>query len=440
MRKFVLTFLLLVFFVGIRPATCVLTREQHHKYISLVIQQFGGGPAPLMVYPPIPMIRCPESNFVLDPYDYIRPVLMFWDSMNQLACLNGRMRCPRPACQVAPDIRWLRSSRWKDCRNQRESCRLLFGINEPIYLISRVYRCGGHHAEIIAHDPALLNLIPESRRPFILSHIAGVTCQLQDYVACSIINGLKMEHIETMLAQLYMKEYNKKRASFEEDLQLQLLCGKVPENSQVNKKFPADISDEYKGPSITIIRDCFIYDFERKQHLYTSKMIEHSAEWISIDHTFKVAANIGANRKCDSHWEKQYDSMFCVMNEIGCVIAWPLTLGTAFDKVEDLLKGLHSRFLNQGRNIKFCFTDNCCTWKRKLQSVFGTELNVKLDLFHAVQRVVKKISKRHPFSFNCAQAFSLIFRQPHDQGEKRKQFQLISNSMNLSLPGKMLFI
>ena len=92
-------------------------------------------------------------------------------------------------------------------------------------------------------------------------------------------------------------------------------------------------------------------------------MIEHSAEWISIDHTFKVAANIGANQKCDSHWEKQYDSMFCVMNEIGCVIAWQLTLGTAFDKVGDHLKGLHSRFLNQGWNIKLCFTDNCCTWK-----------------------------------------------------------------------------
>ena len=45
---------------------------------------------------------------------------------------------------------------------------------------------------------------------------------------------------------------------------------------------------------------------------------------------------------------------------------------------------------------------------------------LKLDLFHAVQRVVKKISKRHPFSFNCAQAFSLILLQPHDHGESRK--------------------
>jgi hypothetical protein len=107
--------------------------------------------------------------------------------------------------------------------------QVLYGINGPIYLVSRVYRCSGQHAEIIAHDPSILNLIPESRRPFILYHITGVTCQLQDYVACSIINGLKMEHIESMLGQLYMKEYTKKRASFEEDLQLQLLSGKVTE-------------------------------------------------------------------------------------------------------------------------------------------------------------------------------------------------------------------
>jgi hypothetical protein len=247
-----------------------------------------------------------------------------------------------------------------------------------------------------------------------------------------------MEHIESMLGQHYMKEYTKKRASFKEDLQLQLLSGKVTENGEVNKMFPADIPNEYKGPSITIIRYCFIYDFEKKQHLYTCKMIEHSAEWISIDHTFKIAANIGANRKCDSHWEKQYDSMICVMNEIGCVIAWQLTLGTAFDKVEDLLKGLHSRFQNQGRNVKLCFTDNCCTWKRKLQSVFGKELNVKLDLFHAVQRVVNKISKRHPFSFNCAQAFSLILRQPHDHGESRKENTPDPETMNKQLDNFVL--
>ena len=79
--------------------------------------------------------------------------------------------------------------------------------------------------------------------------------------------------------------------------------------------FPADIPNEYKGPSITIIRDCFIYDFEKKQHFYTCKMIEHSAEWISIDHTFKVAANIGANRKCDSHWEKHCVRFYVLCHE-----------------------------------------------------------------------------------------------------------------------------
>ena len=35
-------------------------------------------------------------------------------------------------------------------------------------------------------------------------------------------------------------------------------------------------------------------------------------------------------------------------------------------------------------------------WRNKLQDVFGADLSVKLDLFHAVQRVIKKIPKRDP--------------------------------------------
>lgn len=225
--------------------------------------------------------------------------------------------------------------------------------------------------------------------------------------------------------------YTRKRISFEEDFKLFASANDIPTFSDhESERFPPDVPDEYKAPSITVIRDCFIYDFEKKQQAYTHKMTQHSAEWISIDHTFKVAANIGATRKCDSRWEKQYDSMFCVMNEIGCVIAWQLTYGTAFTKVEDLLKGLERRFKQQGKNVDLCFTDNCCSWRKKLQSVFGENFTVKLDVFHAVQRTVKKIPKRHPFSFHCAQAFSLTFRHPSDHGENRKEHTPSPETLN----------
>lgn len=415
---------------------CISLRERHYSYISNIIKQFKECPAPLYVYPPIPM-RCASDPSPPIPYDYIRPVLLFWDPLNQLQCLNGIIRCPRPQCRGSTHGRVLRAVHWKDCHNQRESCRVMYGVNGPVYLVSRVYRCSGQHAEIIAHDPAILEIIPQSRRPFILSHITGVTRELHESIGSYITTGMKMEHIHDMMGQIYIESYTRKRICFEEDLQHFLSKTETPLETPCDK-FPSVLPDEYQPPSITVIRDCFLYAFERKQSMYTSKMIELSAEWISIDHTFKVAANIGATRKCDARWEKQYDSMFCVMNDIGCVIAWQLSYGTAFKNVEDLLLGLKRRFHRQNKRMSLCFTDNCCSWRKKLQSVFGVDLTVKLDVFHAVQRIVKKIPKRHPFAFHCAQAFSLVFRHPYDHGERRTKPTPGPETMNRQLDSFVL--
>ena len=45
-------------------------------------------------------------------------------------------------------------------------------------------------------------------------------------------------------------------------------------------------------------------------------------------------------------------------------------------------------------------------------------MEVRLDLFHAVQRVVRCIPRRHPFAYHCCQAFSLVVRDPSDSGER----------------------
>ena len=47
-----------------------------------------------------------------------------------------------------------------------------------------------------------------------------------------------------------------------------------------------------------------------------------------MDHTFKVACNIGIKRKSDNKWEKMFDSLFCVLNDKGQVMGWQLTKGT----------------------------------------------------------------------------------------------------------------
>ena len=50
---------------------------------------------------------------------------------------------------------------------------------------------------------------------------------------------------------------------------------------------------------------------------------QHS--WLSCDHTFKSAANIGLFRAADGEWIQQYSGLFCVLNSNGEVLTWKLT-------------------------------------------------------------------------------------------------------------------
>ena len=143
-----------------------------------------------------------------------------------------------------------------------------------------------------------------------------------------------------------------------------------------------------------------------------------SDSWISLDHTFKVAANIGYVRD-DKKWIQQYNAAFFVLDNLGRVLTWQFTNGTSFDDIELLLNNLHHRFKNQGCMIKQVFIDNCCHWRKKIKSIFGNETDVYLDLFHAVQRVSRVLSRKHPLYMTCISDLRRVFRSPGDIGIDR---------------------
>ena len=100
-------------------------------------------------------------------------------------------------------------------------------------------------------------------------------------------------------------------------------------------------------------------------------------------------------------------------------MTWRLTPRLSFAEVEDDLRALKNRLLSQGKALKEFYIDNCCTWRKKLQTVFGDQLVVCLDIFHAVKRVSDKIPKRHPLRQECMRDWQMVFRDPSDLGEKR---------------------
>lgn len=188
----------------------------------------------------------------------------------------------------------------------------------------------------------------------------------------------------------------------------------------INYSFPK-FSELRQCPSRNTISDFFLHYFNLNEDLFIKRMSSTSAdaEWLCSDDTFDIASSIGYERTIDKKWIKQYDSLFCVMNERGQIVTWQLTQTQGFENIRRLLRQLFTRLFSQGKNVKEFYIDNCCHWRKKRQEVFGSSLAVKLDLFHAFQRISTKISKRHPFYSKCLKDLRLMFRDPSDLGETR---------------------
>lgn len=92
-------------------------------------------------------------------------------------------------------------------------------------------------------------------------------------------------------------------------------------------------------------------------------------------------------------WTKQYDSLFMILNEFGQVLSFEFVKTTAFSSIENHIKTLET-FL--GNAVKLIVLDNCCHWKSKIQKHFANA-DVKLDIFHAIKSITKKVSKKMNF-------------------------------------------
>ena len=78
-----------------------------------------------------------------------------------------------------------------------------------------------------------------------------------------------------------------------------------------------------------------------------------------------------------------------------------------------LLEGIVKHSHKQGQPITTVYIDDCCKLRKKIESVFSSETNVKLDLFHAVQRITKTLSRKHPMYHQYGRSFARMETQDH---------------------------
>ena len=106
------------------------------------------------------------------------------------------------------------------------------------------------------------------------------------------------------------------------------------------------------------------------------------------------------------------------MGESGTILHWRFTRGESFDEVRDVFTQLRERLRENNVMLEGIIIHNCCKWKNMLSDAFPG-VQIKLDLFHAVQRFLTQLPKRSRLTSEITKEYGLIFRPRHDLGEKR---------------------
>ena len=355
--------------------------------------------------------RMPTSDTPCTPEEHTVDDVIIWDPLT--ASSNLALWCP--FCAECSGLnRPLKATRWKDGKTTCDQPRRLYGLTNNALLVSRVYVCDQRH-QIIAHDPGVLSQVQGVFFiPFLLFYKVGITRELHGFIISHANAGMTISEIQTLWLQTMYDAYGLRRAAH---------LSACTANSKLCTSFP-EFEQNYQNPGEKVIASCIAGNYLKKEHLYTMRMCQMTAEkWLSCDHTFRVSANIGF--WLNKRWVKLYDTLFIVLNDEGIVLSWKLCKGTKFSSIENVLKLLKERFDRQGKNPTIFMLDNCCSWRTKVTKVFPN-IAVKLDPFHAIQRVIKRIPKKKGCTETITQlrrqmilSLKKIFRDPADKGEQR---------------------
>ena len=350
--------------------------------------------------------------------EQILPYIMFWDPIQKFV---GKLanQCMFESCSGTVRVKC-----WRTGQSLSMQPRLLHCIEYNVLLISPIYICEYSHT-FSSTDPRLTENILQEHIPFILLHRTGFTRHFVNTVVHLYREGMAILGIERFVGKM--------RHQMVATRIIQIVNSMPVGDSQVCASNYLEKCEEmralrYPIPSNDVICQCILVHFMEKRSYYDREMSQMPIDnYISIDHTFKVSSNIGYKRS-DGKWVTLYNSVFIVLNEFGQVVAWQLTSSTSIDEVSFMLSELKS-CMHQPVTV---FVDNCCQQISKLKEILGEEITVRLDIFHAIQRIVRVMPKKHPMFTYCLRDLRLVFRKPSDIGNSRQKptpnsDQIISN-------------
>ena len=351
------------------------------------------------------------------------PWVLLWDPSTQTPFVKVGLECPVCHCKVIKKT-------WRTGYTQGKDPRILYSFDKAILLLGATYLCQNKH-ETISYDPRISAYYKsKSSLPFILGHRCGFTREFFNNLVSHLSQGISFQGLEQLIRNSHKTFFVNYEMRFWATLQTTYAINakdNVAARAAAGKCIATVenlINEAYniialRNPGRHVLHDGFLQWFFENEEYYVQQIADTTVdECISFDHTFKLASNIGYWRP-DGKWVPQYDSVCFVMNENGQVITWRFTRQTSFEQISPNLSQLKERLKQQGKEIKIVAIDNCCQLRQKIQQVFGPQVRVTLDLFHATARIIRTLRKGHTHCHHCLADLRNVFRADDDLNKQR---------------------
>ena len=253
-----------------------------------------------------------------------------------------------------------------------------------------------------------------------LSHQTGVTPGLRTWLLDAVEKGIGIACVAEMISTQYIFGYEVRKRQYE------AYCER---GSQFNTtSFPA--FHEYSTvPTKSLFYMIYKAASKLNEPHFERDRASIQIDYLSMDHTFRVSRKIGYLDSVSGKFIKQYNALCFVMNGKGQIVEYKLTGSTKLSEIKDVLVKIKDRL---SVPLTLMIVDNCCAVKNILRGIFGEQLQVKLDLFHAVQRFTSTMEKHTPLRRQLSREYGLVFRSVKDMNKERKMHtpdskELLSN-------------
>lgn len=217
------------------------------------------------------------------PALFLMPPVILWSPVEEFSFLPNPIRCPK--CENGS---LLKQSRWQNgLQGDHSEPRKIHGVDGPVLLVGRVYKCEHGH-EVLGYHPGVLRQIPaQSIIPFRLWHKTGFTVQLMSTIMSLVASGTSLNHIRAILVEKQRTRYCLRRRQYMELMKVQQQEAQFLEMQEYETYFAC------MSPSQQTIAGCYLADFWEKEKFFTHCMaatsVDDNGAWLSCDHTFASA-------------------------------------------------------------------------------------------------------------------------------------------------------